>query len=73
MSHREVACEVSPAADAAKLRMRLTKTSKAEIALLDGGDPPQSGPCQAKSPHGYFGIEAEAVDTIARFLSSNSK
>lgn len=73
MSHREDACNASPAADAAKLRMRLTKARKAEVALLDGGDPPQSDPCQAKSPHGYFGIEVEAVDTIAKFVRSNSK
>jgi hypothetical protein len=61
------------AADAAMLRMRLTKTSKAGTALLDGGDPPQSSPCEAISAHGYFGIEAEAVDTIANFINSNSK
>jgi len=73
MSHREDRCNATPAADAAMLRMRLTKTSKAEIALLDGGDPPQSSPCEAKAAHGYFGIEAQAVDTIANFISSNSK
>ena len=73
MSHREDRCNATPAADAAMLRMRLTKTSKAEIALLDGGDPPQSSPCEAKAAHGYFGIDAEAVDTIANFINSNSK
>jgi hypothetical protein len=73
MSHREDVCNATPAADAAMLRMRLTKTSKAEIALLGGGDLPQSSPCEAKAAHGYFGIEAEAVDTIANFISSNSK
>jgi hypothetical protein len=25
-----------------------------------------------RSAHGYFGIEAEAVDTIANFIDSNS-
>jgi hypothetical protein len=73
MSHREDLCTATPAADAAMLSTRLTKTSKAEIALLDGGDPPQSSPCEAKAAHGYFGIEAEAVDTIANFINSNSK
>jgi pimeloyl-ACP methyl ester carboxylesterase len=71
MSHREDTCTASPAVDAEKLRMRLTKASKVEIALLDGGDPPQSAPCEAKAPHGYFGIEAEAVDTIAKFVESS--
>ena len=73
VSHREDLCTATPAADGAMLRMRLTKASKAEIALLDGGDPPQSTPCEAKAAHGYFGIEAQAVDTIANFISSNRK
>jgi pimeloyl-ACP methyl ester carboxylesterase len=73
MSHRKDACEGSPAAGAPKLRMRLTKANKVEIALLDGGNPPQSEPCEAKAAHGYFGIETEAVDTIAKFVAGNSK
>jgi pimeloyl-ACP methyl ester carboxylesterase len=73
MSHREDLCTATPAADAAMLRALLTNSSKAEIVLLDGGDPPQSSPCEAKAAHGYFGIEAEAVDTIANFINSNRK
>jgi pimeloyl-ACP methyl ester carboxylesterase len=73
MSHRDDACEVTPAADAPKLRMRLRMASKVEIALLDGGDPPKSDACDAFAPHGYFGIEAQAVDTIAKFVTDNSK
>jgi hypothetical protein len=72
MSHRGDLCIATPAADAAMLRTRLRNTSKAEIALLDGGDAPQSPPCEAKAAHGYFGIEAEAVDTMVRFINSNS-
>jgi hypothetical protein len=73
VSHRKDACEASPPANAPNLRMLLTTASKVEIALLDGGAPPVSGPCEAKAPHGYFGIEARAVDTIAKFVSDNSK
>ena len=73
VSHRKDACKLTPAADAPKLSKRLTKASKVEIALLDGGDPPQSDPCEAKSQHGYLGIEAEAVNAIAKFVSGNSK
>ena len=72
VSHRKDACEASPAANAPKLQMQLTKASKVEIALLDGGAPPKSGPCDALAPHGYFGIEAQ-VDTIAKFVTDNSK
>ena len=45
--------------------------ARTEIELLDGGAAPVSDPCEAKSQHGYFGIEAQAVDTIARFIKAN--
>jgi pimeloyl-ACP methyl ester carboxylesterase len=73
VSHRNDACEITPAADAPKLSKRLTKASRVEFALLDGGDPPLSDPCGAKAQHGYFGMEAEVVNTIANFISGNSK
>src|SRR5262249_26142747 len=73
VSHRKDACKITPAADAPKLSERLTKASRVEFALLDGGDPPLSDPCRAMAPHGYFGVEAEAVDTITKFISDNSK
>jgi pimeloyl-ACP methyl ester carboxylesterase len=73
VSHRKDACKASPPAKAPDLKMRLSKASKVEVAILDGGRPPQSEPCEAKAPHGYFGVEKEAVDAIARFVSENSK
>jgi pimeloyl-ACP methyl ester carboxylesterase len=73
VSHRKDACTVTPAADAPTLNKRLTNASKVEIALLDGGDPTFSDPCGAKAQHGYVGVEAERVNTIAKFISDNSK
>ncbi len=73
MSHRKDGCAQSPAAGASKLKRRLTKAGNVEIALLDGGDPPRSKPCDAKAAHGYFGIEAKAVGTIAKFIKANMK
>jgi pimeloyl-ACP methyl ester carboxylesterase len=72
ISHRNDSCRATPPADAEMLKRRLIKTSKTEIALLDGGDPPETPPCEAKAAHGYFGIEAKAVDTIADFIKHNS-
>jgi hypothetical protein len=73
MSHSEDSCEWTPPADAPALAMRLTRASKVEIALLTGGDPPQSDECDAYAPHGFFGIEMQAVDRIAQFITANSK
>jgi hypothetical protein len=73
VSHRDDGCRLTPASDAPKLTARLTKARKVEVALLSGGDPPQSEPCEAKAQHGFLGIEAKAVDTIAAFIKANGK
>jgi pimeloyl-ACP methyl ester carboxylesterase len=73
LSHGNDGCAFTPAADAAKLEARLTKSSKVEVVILDGGSPPQSDPCEAMSQHGFFGIEGKAVDAIARFIKESAK
>jgi len=73
VSHSDDACAATPAADAPALARRLTQAATVEIALLSGGDPPQSTPCEAFAAHGYYGIETQAVDRIAAFIAANSK
>jgi pimeloyl-ACP methyl ester carboxylesterase len=73
VSHRKDGCDITPAADAPKLKARLTAAKVTEVVLLDGGAPPTSAPCEAKSQHGFLGIEDEAVATIARFVKSNGR
>ncbi|MFM9848092.1 MAG: alpha/beta hydrolase [Hyphomicrobiaceae bacterium] len=73
VSHKKDGCDITPAADAPKLRGRLTKAAKVDVVLLDGGSPPQSEPCQAKSQHGFLGIESQAVGLIAAFIKANGK
>jgi pimeloyl-ACP methyl ester carboxylesterase len=71
VAHRQDGCDITPAADAPKLTKRLSKASKVDVVLLDGGAAPQSDPCEAKSQHGFFGIESEAVAVIAKFVKAN--
>jgi pimeloyl-ACP methyl ester carboxylesterase len=73
VSHRRDGCSVTPAADAPKLSKRLTSAKKVDVVLLDGGAPPRSDPCEAMSQHGFLGIEAEAVNAMARFVKANSR
>ncbi|WP_088343053.1 MULTISPECIES: hypothetical protein [Rhodomicrobium] len=73
VSHKDDACAITPAADMPKLQTRLTKASKIETRLLEGGSPPISEPCEAKSQHGFLGIEDEAVGVVAQFIKSNLK
>ncbi len=73
VSHTKDGCDITPAADGPKLRGRLTGAKPVDIALLNGGDPPKSDPCEAMSQHGFLGIEGEAVGAIAKFIAANSK
>ena len=73
VSHTKDGCDITPAADAPKLRNRLSNAKPVDVALLSGGAPPTSDPCEAMSQHGFLGIEDEAVRTIAKFITANSK
>lgn len=71
VSHTKDGCAITPAADAPKLQQALVNAKRLEAVILDGGDPPQSDPCEARSEHGFLGIEDKAVGAIARFIMEN--
>ena len=55
-------CEFTPYGDAARL------SEKYPLITVFGGAPPQSGPCDAFSAHGYFGKESETVEQIVNWM-----
>jgi len=69
MSHNGDSCEYTPPADAAKLKRKLSKSARVEIVKLKGGLPAESDPCHARSEHGFYGIEDEAVKRIVSFIT----
>lgn len=73
VAHVKDGCAVSPPGGAAMLKTRLVKAPTVEVVMLDGGLPPKSPPCEAKAQHGYYGIEQQAIDTIARFITAHSR
>jgi hypothetical protein len=36
--------------------------------LFSGGSPPISDPCEARSAHGFLGLEAEVIGQIAGWM-----
>jgi hypothetical protein len=72
VSHRDDGCECSPGSAAAgsKLLAALTGTGTKEHKMFTGGLPPVSGPCAARAPHGFFGIEDRVVKTIADWIKA---
>lgn len=72
MAHDQDQCLSSPPSGAQIIVSRLTGAPVTGLAMLTGGLPPISGPCDAFSQHGYYGIESQAVDAVAVFIKANS-
>jgi len=60
--HRDDACSVSPYHNVERI------SNDQLLVSVSGGDPPQSGPCDPLSPHGYFGREAPVVKALKNWM-----
>jgi pimeloyl-ACP methyl ester carboxylesterase len=60
--HVDDGCEYSPHYAAKRLADRFPLVS------VSGGPPAQSKPCDAMSPHGFLGREADTVDAIVKWM-----
>jgi pimeloyl-ACP methyl ester carboxylesterase len=69
--HRHDACRSSPYAWAADAPKGLKGAPAKELLSYDGGSPPISEPCEAKSAHGYLGLEAQVVSEIAAWIRAH--
>ncbi|HEY7204267.1 MAG TPA: alpha/beta hydrolase [Methylomirabilota bacterium] len=69
--HRHDACRFSPYAWAADAPRALKQAPAKELLTYDGGSPPISEPCEAKSAHGYLGLEAQVVSDIAAWIRAH--
>jgi len=63
-------CEHTPASDAPNLAGQFVNAPRKEMKTLSGGEPARAKPCQAMTPHGFLGIEREAVGAIVKFIKS---
>ena len=60
------AASCGPFQEAIALKTKLSGSRKVDFVEVQGGDPPQSGPCQALSQHGFLGVEDQVVTADCR-------
>ncbi len=60
--HRNDGCFTSPYRNVERI------SKGAPLVSVSGGDPPQSGPCDPMSPHGYFGRDAPVAQAIRNWM-----
>ena len=68
VNHRDDGCFVAVPGDAQHLLDALARAPIKEAQLYDGGAPARTKPCEALSPHGYFGIEPQVVAGISDWI-----
>jgi hypothetical protein len=65
------ACKLTPPDDREKLRAAFTGSPRAKSILVSGGKPAVSGPCDAESPHGFYGVEVDTIKRMASFIAAH--
>ena len=71
--HDQDACRATPYADTVGLLRDLAAAPRRELLTFGGGAPPQSGPCEARAAHGFFGLDAEVVAAIVRWITAGPR
>lgn len=72
VANTDDACLVAPPQDAARIAAALAGAPAVAVASVSGGV--RRGPdCGARSPHGYFGIEAAVVGVVASWLDARTR
>ncbi|MCW5773385.1 MAG: hypothetical protein KIT16_17215 [Rhodospirillaceae bacterium] len=68
VAHSDDGCMATPPSDAPRLLAALGAARPKKFVTISGGSPARSGPCQGRSQHGFFGVEAQAMGAVADFI-----
>ncbi len=73
LGHVDDSCPRSPPSGQARVAQRIG--ASARTRLMSGGSGPVSGPdaCEGRSPHGFWGQDAEMVDETLAFIEGTSR
>lgn len=68
--HTDDGCAYTPASAVARAKPLFTGAKRVDIQMLSGGQAMPAGedPCQARSPHGFLGLDAEVVKTVVTWV-----
>jgi pimeloyl-ACP methyl ester carboxylesterase len=73
VSHENDACPCSPGSSVvgSRLLAACPRAPAKEHKVFTGGSPPVEPPCEARTAHGYLGLEASVVEFIAEWVKSH--
>jgi predicted alpha/beta-hydrolase family hydrolase len=68
--HRNDGCGVTKPPDVPQLVDGLKAAPRKDLVWISGGLPAKSGPCDGKSAHGYFGVEADTAKAMIDWMKA---
>jgi alpha-beta hydrolase superfamily lysophospholipase len=69
LANRDDRCNAAPPSDAPRIAAAMRNSPDARVEMVAGGETQSGGPCDALTPHGYFGVETEAENTIVEWVN----
>lgn len=69
--NRDDSCRISPPSAAEPAVASMTSAPVKELVMVAGGTL-QGDPCEAKSPHGYFGVENQVVPVMIQWIKAHN-
>jgi dienelactone hydrolase len=70
VAHLNDKCKQTPPDGAEAIKNSLLDAKRIEVKYFSGGEIPKSDPCKALSEHGFFGIEDDVINAIAKFIKN---
>lgn len=73
--HKNDGCAYTPASSAARAKPLFKGAKRVDIRIIDGGQPMPAGedPCNARSPHGFLGLDQEVVDIVTTWIAEHGR
>lgn len=73
MFHAKDGCAYTPGSSAKPFHALLTKATRVDVRIVEGGSAGSGDPCEARTHHGFQGQDAEVVRIITDWLKALPK
>jgi pimeloyl-ACP methyl ester carboxylesterase len=71
VANRDDRCDVAPPGAAKSIAAAMTGSRDVRVMMVSGGTTRSASACGSLTPHGYYGIEPQVVDQIARWMDAH--
>jgi alpha-beta hydrolase superfamily lysophospholipase len=71
VGNKDDRCDVALPENAPRIAAAMKNSPDVRVAYVDGGTAKSPRACGSLTPHGYYGIETQVIDTIAQWIDNH--